>query len=184
MADIKKVPAKVKGKRKRETVKPLSNLDIDALLADSGSKRTKISPENAVPEFKQTLAASTEKSVVENAIKQMGDIIRTLIRESFADINYDRAAENLRVLREESIEYEYSLLYNDFIRQLKKEITGGELDGDRMEMWTDRIIGGKLGLITTDEAEESNVTEEEAKEVSLSVNNHAKMLRLTPLVTV
>jgi ATP-dependent DNA helicase 2 subunit 2 len=113
------------------------------------------------------MGAAADDKAMASAVKQMGEIITTLIRESFADINYDRAAENLRVLREELIDFEEPKRYNDFLRDLKKKIFGSELDGDRMEMWSQRIIAGRLGLITNQESEPSTVTEEVAKEVRL-----------------
>ncbi|KAL2168185.1 hypothetical protein VTG60DRAFT_302 [Thermothelomyces hinnuleus] len=161
-AEVKKVPAKAQGRRgRKEPVKPLSGLDIDALLGES--KRTTISSDNAVPEFKQILATASDDATIESAAKQMGDIIRKLIRDSFAGLNYARAAENLRVMREELIALEVPGLYNKFLTGLKKSILSGELDGDRREMWFKHIIGGHLGLISRDESEVSDVTAEEAR---------------------
>lgn len=159
VADVKKVPAKAKGKRfKKDTVKPLSGLDIDSLLGSS--KRTSITKENAIPEFKQALATAADDVTVESAVKQMGEIIKKLIQESFADLNYERAAENLRVMREELIGLEMPVLYNKFLTSLKSNILSGALDGDRREMWFKYIIGGHLSLITSDESEMSGVTAE------------------------
>lgn len=163
------MPPKAKGKRKRETVKPISGLDVDALLGQK-KKGTKIAPENAIPEFKQMLAAADEVSTIEDATKQMGEIVSRLIRDSFADINYDRAAENLRVMREELISLEEPGLYNSFLRNLKKKIDGGDLNGDRREMWQEKIVAGRLTLITERETEVSDVTEAEAKEVSCPIS--------------
>ncbi|SPQ22346.1 1fe97e1b-7be3-49c1-9f4c-33232a827330 [Thermothielavioides terrestris] len=161
-AEIKKVPAKAQGRRgRKEPVKPLSGLDIDALLGES--KRTTISLENAIPEFKQMLATAADDATVENAAKQMGDIVRKLVRDSFADLSYARAAENLRVMREELISLEVPALYNKFLTGLKKSILSGELNGDRREMWFKHVVGGHLGLITQDESEVSEVTADEAK---------------------
>ncbi|KAK4224152.1 ATP-dependent DNA helicase [Podospora fimiseda] len=159
-AELKKVPEKAKG-RFKEAVKPLSGLDIDAILGQK--KRTVISPENAIPEFKQALATAEDDETVEKAVKQMGEIIRKLITNSFADVFYPRAAENLRVLREELIGLDLPLLYNKFLRALKKSLLSGELNGDRREMWFKYIIGGQLGLVTKEESEMSDVTEEDAK---------------------
>jgi ATP-dependent DNA helicase 2 subunit 2 len=170
------VPAKAQGKRsKKDQVKPLSGLDIDSLLGQS--KRTSISPENAIPEFKQTLGTASDDRTVENAVKQMGDIVRKLVRDSFADLQYAQAAENMRVMREELIGLEMPALYNDFLKSLKKSILSGELDGDRREMWFKHIIRGHLGLITQDESEVSSVTEDEAKAVgSYHSALHARQL--------
>jgi len=161
------VPAKAQGRRgRKEAVKPLSGLDIDALLGESKRTTTAISSDNAIPEFKQILATADDDATVENAAKQMGEIVRKLIRDSFADVFYARAAENLRVMREELVSLELPGLYNDFLRGLKKSILSGELDGDRREMWFKYIVGGHLGLVTQDESEVSEVTAEEANAVS------------------
>ncbi|KAJ5165723.1 uncharacterized protein N7500_007553 [Penicillium coprophilum] len=71
-ADVKKVPPKTKGrKRQRDTEKPLSGLDVDALLSLE-PKRTKISTENAIPEFKQTLSRAENIDAIHDAVQQNG----------------------------------------------------------------------------------------------------------------
>lgn len=158
------VPPKVKGKRRRETVKPISGLDVDALLDKEGpKKRAKISMENSVPEFKQMLASADDVSTIEDATRQMGVIIRNLIHDSMGDSNYDRATENMRVMRDELVALEEPGLYNDYLRSLKKMIAAGELNGDRREMWW-HIKLGKLGLVSKKESDVSTVTEEETLE--------------------
>lgn len=157
------VPAKAQAKRvKKDTVKPLSGLDIDSLLGQS-RKKTAISKENAIPEFKQALATAADDASIETAARQMSDIIRKLIQESFADLQYGQAAENLRVMRNELIDLEVPAVYNKFVRALKKSILSGELDGDRREMWFKHIVGGRLGLIAKDESEVSDVTAADAE---------------------
>ena len=96
----------------------------------------------------------------------MGDIIRKLVSDSFAGVLYPRAAENLRVMREELISMEVPTLYNSYIAGLKESLLSSELNGDRREMWFRWVVGGRLGLITRDESEVSEVTEEEANAVS------------------
>lgn len=162
-AELKKVPEKAKGRfGKKDAVKPLSGLDIDSLLGGQ-PKRAAISSENAIPEFKQMLAAAEDDETIEKAVKQMGEIVRKLIKDSFADVFYSRAAENLGVMREELLGFEMPMLYNKLLRALKKSLLSGELDGDRREMWYKHIVGGGLGLITKEELDVSDVTEEEAK---------------------
>jgi ATP-dependent DNA helicase 2 subunit 2 len=53
--------------------------------------------------------------------------------------------------------------FNDFFRELKKKVLGGELGGDRKEMWY-RIRVSKLTLLLKGECEGSEVTEEEARQ--------------------
>jgi ATP-dependent DNA helicase 2 subunit 2 len=164
-ADVKKVPPKARGKRyyKKESSKPLSNLDVGALLAqDSGRTRRKIDPKNAVAEFKQFLAGADKIEDLHDACKQMKYIIFDWIRNSVGDLNYGRAVEAIRIMREEMNELEEPGPYNDFLRELKAKVLGGELGGDRKEMWY-RIRISKLTLILKGECAGSEVTEEESK---------------------
>ncbi|KAL5003782.1 ATP-dependent DNA helicase II subunit 2 [Aspergillus recurvatus] len=161
VADVKKVPPKAKGrKRAREPEKPLSGLDVDALLHQE--KRVRISPNNAVPEFKQALAQAENIETTKDAVKQMRSIIEDQTRHSLGDANYDRITEGLGVVREELIAYEEPCLYNEFIRGLKEALLKEKLGGDRRELWW-LIKRSKLGLIEQRESELSEVTEEEAK---------------------
>jgi ATP-dependent DNA helicase 2 subunit 2 len=163
-ADVKKVPPKQKGrKRTREYDKPLSGLNIEALLGSSG-KRTKISADNAIPEFKQLLATTTDIAEISDAAKQMGEIVQGYIRESVGDMGYGRAVEALRVMREELMDLEEPEVFNEFVRGLKGQILKKELKGERREMWW-LIKAHRLGLIDDKMSELSKVTEEKAKEV-------------------
>ncbi|KAL2810409.1 SPOC like C-terminal domain-containing protein [Aspergillus granulosus] len=161
VADVKKVPPKAKGrKRAREPEKPLSGLDIDALL--SQEKRVRISPNNAIPEFKQTLAHAENIETTKDAVTQMRAIIEAQVKHSLGDANYDRVIEGLGVIREELISYEEPRLYNDFLRELKEKILKEKLGGDRRELWW-LLKRSKLGLIDQKQSELSDVTEEDAK---------------------
>lgn len=162
-ADGLAVPPRAKGrKRNRDADKPLSGLDVDELLR--GEKRLKISPENAIPEFKQTLAETEDVSAINDAVKQMSAIIEDQIRQSLGDINYDRAVEGIGTMREELIAYEEPGLYNDFMQNLKRKLLNDELGGDRREMWW-LIRKNRLGLIDRKALDISDVTEEQAREV-------------------
>lgn len=164
--DSVSVPPKTKGrKRLRETEKPLSGLDVDALLKQE-PKRTKISTENAIPEFKQMLSRADNLDIIRDAVKQMASIIETQIKHSLGDSNYDRVVEGLGTMREELVDYEEPTLYNDFLTSLKGKILSEELGGDRKELWW-LVRKSKLGLIDRTTSEVSNVTEDEAKEVCL-----------------
>ncbi|KAL3442518.1 SPOC like C-terminal domain-containing protein [Aspergillus insuetus] len=161
VADVKKVPPKAKGrKRAREPEKPLSGLDVDSLL--SQEKRIRISPNNAIPEFKQTLAHAENIETTKDAVKQMRAIVEDQIKHSLGDANYDRVIEGLGVIREELISYEEPGLYNEFLRELKEKILKERLGGDRRELWW-LLKRSKLGLIDQKQSELSDVTEEDAK---------------------
>lgn len=159
------MPPKAKGrKRNRDVDKPLSGLDIDELL--HREKRAKISPSNAIPEFKQMLATAETVEAIKDATNQMQKIIEDHIRTSFGDSNYDRVVEELGVLREELVDYEEPDLYNEFVQPLKEKILKEKLGGDRQELWW-LIRRSKIGLIDKAASDRSEVTEEEAKQVCI-----------------
>ena len=157
------VPPKVKGrKRNREVDKPLSGLNVDDLFRQQ-PRRVKISPDNAIPEFKQMLDRAEDIENVKDAVNQMASIIETQIKDSFGDGNYARAVAELGVMRSELTELEEPVLYNEVLRNLKRKIMTEELDGDRREMWW-FIKSNRLGLIDKKVSTVSNVTEEQARE--------------------
>ncbi|EFQ97459.1 Ku80 [Nannizzia gypsea CBS 118893] len=163
-SDVKKVPPKMKGrKRNRDADKPLSGLDVDALL--QGEKRQKISPENAIPEFKQALANTDDINTVKDSVKQMCAIVENQIKHSLGDANYDRAVEYLGTMRDELISFEEPELYNDFVRELKRKLLDDKLGEDRRELWW-LIRKNRIGLIDDKLVEISKVTEQEAKELA------------------
>lgn len=156
---------KKKGKRSRETIKPKSNLDIDELL--KSTKRTKISSENPIPEFKQ-MCHVAPNDVTTDAAVQLGAIIRANISGSSASGNgLEIALEQIRVMRSELVEQEVPEPYNEFMQDLKKRLTenGFVREGDGRLLWS-KIVGSKLGLITKDEIKFSEFSEAEAAEVS------------------
>lgn len=163
-AEVKKVPPVAKPKRARESIKPLSGLDVDALLGRP--KKVTISPDNSIPQFKQAIAAAEELSEIEDAAHQIGDVVRSLITDSFADSQYDRVLENIGVMREQLVEMEEPALYNTFVTDLKKRLLSGELGGDRRDMWL-RIKDSKLGLIDASQSEVSKVTKDQSDEVCI-----------------
>jgi ATP-dependent DNA helicase 2 subunit 2 len=160
------VPPKAKGKRdKADKPKPISGLDIDALLKQPENKRAKISPDNAIPEFKQKVELADNQADIEDAIKQMGTIVRDIVTKSFGDKDYDRALEHIGVMRDTAIDYEYPGLFNSFVTDFKTRLLSGEFDGNRRELWW-QVKGAKLGLIDSNASEHSKVTPQEAVEVS------------------
>lgn len=161
-ADVKKVPPRQKGRRKgRETEKPLSGLDVEALLGNR-KQTAKISPENAIPELKQLLATSDDMAEIKEGVKQFSSIVKDYIRDSYGDSGYGQALEAIRVMREELSDLEEPEVFNDFIRGLKLALLENKLGGDRKEMWF-RIRRAKMGLLSKAASDVSRVTEEEAK---------------------
>ena len=162
-ADVKKVPPKTQSrKRARNEVKPLSGLDVGALLG-SRPKKAKISRENAIPDFRQILDSAESPEVIRDAAKQLSTIIENQIRDSFADQAYEGAVEKLSILRGEMIDTEEPSVYNEIISDLKHKMLGEKLNGDRREMWW-LIKKQKLGLIPKSVSRPSDVDDEQAKE--------------------
>ena len=149
---------------------PLSGLDVDALL--SQNKRAKISAENSIPEFRQGLKGTVEVDQIQELTKQMGQIVRSLISNSTGDLGYDRAAENMRVMREEMVELEEPGFYNTFLQDLKQQLAAEELGGPRLDMWWKIRMTG-LGPITKRQSDKSDVSDEAAQEVSTSMPDQA-----------
>ncbi|ODA80104.1 hypothetical protein RJ55_03062 [Drechmeria coniospora] len=160
-AEVKKVPPKAKGRRNREAVKPISGLDVDALLGDG--KNGQVSEENPIPDFKQALAGASDTSSIRPIAKQMGTVVRSLVTNSFGTSKDAQALECLRVMREELTNAEEPGLYNAFVTDFKKSLLSGELGGDRRELWY-QMQKPPLGLISKGESEISDVTDEQAKE--------------------
>ncbi|TIA09909.1 putative Ku family DNA helicase [Aureobasidium pullulans] len=162
-ADVKK------GKGRRDAPKPLSGLDVTALLSNP-SGTIKLSPQNAIPEFRQVLDGGKLEEA-EPAFQQLGKIICDFIKNSVGGSGYARALEAMRVMREEASDLEIPDVYNDFVRNLKTAILKEELNGDRKDMWF-MIRANRMGLIQSKECGSSEIGEDEAKEfltVRLSV---------------
>lgn len=128
-------------------------------------KRAKISPENAIPEFKQLLLRADSVEVIHDAVKQMSAIIEMQIKNSLGDANYERVIEGLGTVREELVGFEEPALYNDLLRRLKEKILKEELGGDRRELWW-LVRKGRIGLVDSATSDRSEVSEKEAQEVS------------------
>jgi ATP-dependent DNA helicase 2 subunit 2 len=163
-ADVKKVPPKAKGRGKRNRAdrdKPLSGLDIDALLGNPPT--TKLDPANLVPSFIQAIRTDQSMEFVESVSAAMGSEIRSLIAKSIGDSGYGRALEAMRVMREELAELEEPETWNDYVRGLKSDLLEGKLGGNRRDMWW-KIRGSRYGLVDRKRCVVSEVGEEEAAE--------------------
>ncbi|KAF2860797.1 SPOC domain-like protein [Piedraia hortae CBS 480.64] len=164
-AEVKKVPPKAKGRHGRhekEQQKPLSNLDIKALLAQMPERRqSRIDPKNAIAEFKQS-TISEDPNAFPNACSQMKDIIYNWIRRASDESGYQQAIEALSVMREETAELELPMLYNDMVRELKAKLLVGELGQSKEEVWH-YIRHNQLGLLVESETK-GGVDDEEARQ--------------------
>lgn len=162
-ADVKKVPPRVKGrKRFRDAEKPLSGLNVEELFRKE-KRGKKIDPANAVPEFKQMLDLAENEAMIAEAMKQMTSIVEDQIKNSFGDSKYNQALEGISTMRHAMVELEEPKQYNDMLRGLKIKLHGRELGGDRKEMWY-LIRSKRVGLIDKKLSPVSDVTPEQADE--------------------
>ncbi|KAL8706930.1 MAG: hypothetical protein Q9201_000090 [Fulgogasparrea decipioides] len=165
-ADVKKVPPKVQGRRRnRNEVKPLSGLNVEALLGGD-KKKARISPQNAIPDFRRLLDNTESIDEMQDIARQLGRIIETRIKDSFGDISYARAIEEITVMREEMIDLEEPEIYNEFARDLKRKLLLEELGGNRKDFWWE-FRKSKLGLIDSKTSEGSKATEADAMAVRI-----------------
>lgn len=167
-ADVKKVPPKAQSrKRNRNEIKPLSGLDVGALLGNNNNsnddrKKIKITRDNPIPEFRQALDAAESVDALRDAVKQLSAIIEAQITDSFGDIAYGQAVEELSTMRSEMIDMEEPEAYNGFVRALKRKLLRGDLGGDRRDMWLE-MRRNKLGLIEKKTSDKSDVDEDQAR---------------------
>lgn len=177
------VPPKARGKWKRGAAKPESGRAVEpqfdiAGMLKAGEEATarlkqgkpKMDKDNSIPMFKQLvqqLAEADNDNGIEAVTSSMGDVVRSLIKDSMGDANYDRAIENIGELRDACIGLEVPELYNDFLRDLKSKILSDALGKGRRYMWAKlrATASGRLGLIAKSESEVSGITDEE-KQVS------------------
>lgn len=171
-ADIKPVPPPARGKRfgrgKKEPPKPISSLDVDDLLRqDEHRSKKRIDPQNAIPEFKQVLHAASGDDVdidaVHDACQQLQAIVHSLIKTSVGHTKYKQSLELIRIMREECYDKGVEETFNDFMRDLKKKLLGGELDGNRDEMWHE-IRKDRQGLIVKTDDNPGGASKQEAEE--------------------
>jgi ATP-dependent DNA helicase 2 subunit 2 len=128
------------------------------------NKRRKVTPENAIPDYKQYLAYSDDPDRFEKASRQLAAIIEDRVRESFGDMKYNQAIEEMGVFREQAIDLEEPAFYNEWIRAFKKKLVAGRLGGERGDFWR-KVKSARLGLAFEEEEEE----EEEEEDVKTAM---------------
>lgn len=169
-AEVKKVPPKARGKRwsRKETSKPLSDLDVAALLAQDPRRKSKrIDPKNAIPEFIQMVESADGLPQFEEACTQLKFIIYDWIKHSVGNMAYGRALEGIGAMRKACEDMEHPGPFHSFLVELKQKVLGGELGGDRKEMWF-KVRQAKMRPLLKSECQGSEFTEEMAKKLMLA----------------
>jgi len=171
--NVKKVPPRLRARRGRgsssdkssaDANRPLSGLDINALLSTPSTKssRAKIDPNNAVPEFKQMVDLAGDIKAIHSACEQMGEVLQKMTKNSVGEAKYAQVIEGLKVMRNECVELEEARWWNEFVKKFKDELLSENYGGKRSELWW-LIKINKLGLITSEECKEGGVNDEEVK---------------------
>jgi ATP-dependent DNA helicase 2 subunit 2 len=80
------------------------------------------------------------------AVRELSDVILTLVRESTRDAFYDKALDCLRVLRAGCIIEAEPAAFNSALRRVRAEFEGGP----REEFWR-RVASSGMGLLTADD---------------------------------
>lgn len=124
-------------------------MDIESLL---GKRQKTIDPKNAIPDYVRLLSSAPDTSSFKETNDQFLAIIENHITTSLGDQNYERAVEELGVMRREMIEYEEPGMYNEIIDHLFVELENGKLNGDRKEM-AYLIRRNRLGRIESNESD-------------------------------
>ncbi|BFZ63743.1 ATP-dependent DNA helicase yku80 [Saitoella coloradoensis] len=167
--DIKRVPPRVIGKRRRDAepeLKPAPGLDLEDLLfqkpkvetPSTQPEVTTISQEDPVRDF-EAMLRSEKPGVLEKAFAQMRAIIPTVIAAG----EDDKALNALHTFRKNAEELEEVDLYNEFIYELKPSIFRGELGDDRSSFWG-KLVDARLGLVSKFERKDSSISVEEAEQ--------------------
>ncbi|TVY32195.1 ATP-dependent DNA helicase II subunit [Lachnellula occidentalis] len=167
VADVKKVADKVRGKRTRDQIKPLSGLDVNSLLNSQKPRAArKITMENSIPDFKQLLEATVSSSEILELVTQMAKIIYKMVADTPIGGSFDMVTANMRVLRSQMMDLEMPEIYNDFIQSFKQRLVAGELfenefASNKRELWF-AVKSKRLGLIDKEVSEHSDISKEEA----------------------
>lgn len=126
--------------------------------------------ENSIPDFKQLLEASVSSSEIHDLVSQMAKIIYQMAANTATRGSFDMVTANMRVLRSQMMDLEMPEMYNDFIRAFKQKLVAGELfenefASSKRELWF-CVKSKRLGLIDTEVSEHSDISKEEAAQVS------------------
>jgi ATP-dependent DNA helicase 2 subunit 2 len=168
-ADVKRVPSKSQPRKKGTIVKPISGLDIAAILNGTGGSagnKKRVDKNNPIPTFKQMLEdyegdeGTDPTTIIYDAASQLGAVIKEQIKDSFGDGNYARVLEEMSVMRRELEEMEEPKAWNDWVKSLKTDVLREKLGGDRAELWWQvrksdlGLLGGRGGVQSEEEQKE------------------------------
>ncbi|KAI8144114.1 SPOC like C-terminal domain-containing protein [Fennellomyces sp. T-0311] len=119
-----------------------------------------VSAINPVRDF-TIMINNREEDLVSDAVEQMCRIITELVTTSFGDRNYELAIECLVLLRATAAKEDESEAFNRYLYQLRDTCEPNKPDSRRRDFW-DIVKRKHITLISSEEADDSNVTSTEA----------------------
>ncbi|OAY76711.1 ATP-dependent DNA helicase 2 subunit KU80 [Ananas comosus] len=165
--ELKENPKKKKSSRRAWREKPsLSNEEVSAkdptasnLLEYSSDKKVeKIGNQNPIQDFEAMMARRDSSKWVRKAIEEMQNYIANMLENSHEQDAFQKAVECLKALRKGCIIEQEPREFNRFLIELKdkRKITN-------LANFFDLLLSNKITLISKEEAADSDVAEEEAK---------------------
>ncbi|EFA77444.1 ATP-dependent DNA helicase [Heterostelium album PN500] len=154
---------------KKRKADDLADYSLDKLVSGYVNEVGSINP---VQNFKDMLARR-DIDLVDKAISLMKQRIVQLVNDSLKDQFYQKALECVVALRRGSIKESESLVFNQFLRELRDYYESKKRD----DFWQ-LIVTNQIGLITNDESDDSEITEKESKEFlgskrkTIAINNN------------
>lgn len=131
---------------------------INSIEPASAFKVKKIGDSNPVQDFESMMLRRDGTEWVNKAIADMKSIILQLITDSFEEDNFEKVLDCLIALRKGCILEQEPKQFNDFLLKLCKFCTEKDLAS-----FTEFLASKNFMLISKTEAEESEITEDEAK---------------------
>ncbi|EFC39669.1 Ku70/Ku80 beta-barrel domain-containing protein [Naegleria gruberi] len=113
---------------------------------------------NPTKDFSEMLNRK-DVDMVDKAIQEMQVVIFKLVNDSIEDQYYEKVLACIKTLREGCIREAEPNQFNNFLKKLKQSYSKGK----REDFWCSFIVQNNISLITQDECDESEVTEDEAK---------------------
>jgi len=137
-------------------------ISFDSLAARKTEQIGSLTP---VQDFEAMLARRDSDEWVPKAIREMKKLITDLLDSSYKGNTYHKAMDCLVALRNGCVQQEEPIEFNNFMREL-----GNNCQGKRLNDFWELIVSKNFSLINKNEAADSDVTEEEAKEFLAKAN--------------
>jgi len=155
--DIKNPESTVKFKTEEE----INNMHMENIIETSVKD---IGSMNPVEDFK-AMVNQQDATILDKALHKMTAMILNLIRNAISNQSYEKILNCIKVLRETCIKEDEGNFFNDFMKDLKKNLTIPDVDEKiyiHRDFWQ-VMIDNEMNLIKSEEGKEGVTEEEYAK---------------------